>query len=258
MTLKEGRPGQKVIDHSGTLDSSKGNFNLFERSDAWARRQQRIRFLRLGERQHQRLADKLSRCVKSHRCKSEPVCVTLFHEKLCRAVGVGLPARPRTIARVVTSKLLVPYGHLSEFDLTEAVGRLRERIARSSLCDRIAIGAIDLSLVIDEETIIGWQMHLNLLIEGKNDARLQKAIKDVLPAEPRALKPYRFKDVVDSGQVLPHFYRAKFYRKAYFRTTKRRSVAKLPLTSEDLKELLSFLGRYPGYAVSSQWRRPER
>ena len=65
------------------------NFNLdIKIVDALVRRQQRIRFLRLGEEQHQRLADKLGSCEKSRRCKLEadPVCATLFRQKLCRAL----------------------------------------------------------------------------------------------------------------------------------------------------------------------------
>ncbi len=61
--------------------------------DARARWQQRIRFLQVGQGQYRRLAAKLASSEKGCRCKSEadPVCVTLFWQRLCRALGRDSP-----------------------------------------------------------------------------------------------------------------------------------------------------------------------
>jgi hypothetical protein len=82
-----------------------------------ARRQQRVRFLCLGERQNRDLVERLENCDRNHRCKSEagPVCVTLFQRKLFRATNGLLAGRPWTRTTVVPSGLLVPYGHLGEY-----------------------------------------------------------------------------------------------------------------------------------------------
>ncbi len=214
--------------------------------DARARWQQRIRFLRVGQGQHQQLAAKLASCEKGRRCKSEadPVCVTLFWQKLCRALGGILAGRPWTKASVVTSKPLVRYGALGEFDLPAAVDRLRNQLERSSLCDRIIIGTADLSLTLKARKIIGWQLQLDLLIEGKNCAQLQKVIKAAFPAEPTAPPPI-FKDVANPDTALAHLYKAKFFRRSWYRAKKQTRMAKLPLTGSDLQELLSFLDKYP-------------
>ncbi len=135
----------KLDHHSGAVSTRAADFNWkFELIDAHARRQQRIRFLRLGEEQHRRLADKLSSCERNHRCKSEadPVCVTLFGEKVRQAV-VRFCLRGRGRWRGSSPPT---YGHLNEFDLAEAVERLRKRIARATLDNRIVIGAIDFTL----------------------------------------------------------------------------------------------------------------
>jgi hypothetical protein len=169
MKDKEGNHELKVSEYFGDARVGELNPNL-EIVDASSSRQRRVRFLRLGEERHRRLADKLDGCEKGHRCKSEadPVCAALFRQRLYRAVGAILAERPWTRAAVITSGLLMPYGHLCEFDLTRAVERLRKRLELSSLRNRIIIGAIELSLNLRDRKIIGWQLYLDLLVEGKN------------------------------------------------------------------------------------------
>ncbi len=96
-------------------------------AEAEAKRQQRIRFMRVCGQPNRRLADKLENCHRGHRCKSEadPVCVALFQRKLCRAASTIVAGRSWTKALVVSSDLLVPYGHLDEFDLAAIGERLR-------------------------------------------------------------------------------------------------------------------------------------
>jgi hypothetical protein len=86
---------------------------------------------------------------------------------------------------------------------------------------------------------------LNLLIEGNNHPRLQKAIEAVFPPEPTAPKPYVFTAVTDPEQTLARLYTTKFFRKSWYSAKKKTGTAKLPLTSGDLQELLAFLVRYP-------------
>jgi hypothetical protein len=232
MALDEANSGLKLSDHA-----------IF---DARARWQQRIRFLRVGRGQHRRLAAKLASCEKGHRCKSEadPVCVTLFWQKLCRGLSDGLAGRAWTRASVVTCKPLVRYGALGAFDLPMAIDRLRKRLGLCSLRDRIIIGAIDISLTVKSRKIIGWQLHLDLLVEGKNGSELQKVIAAAFSPEPTAPMPV-FKDVTNPVKTLTDLYKAKFFRRSWYRAKKQTRMAKLPLTGGDLQELLSFLDRYP-------------
>ncbi len=155
-------------------------------------------------------------------------------------MGEILAKRSWTRASVFTSKLLVPYGELGEFDLASSVQRPRKQLEQSRLDDRIIIGAIDLSLNVRDRTIIGW-----LLIEGKKSGRLQQALEATFPAEPTALQPYVIKDVADPERTLAQFYKVQFFRRTWCRVKKQVRAAKLPLTGSDLQELLSFLDGYP-------------
>jgi hypothetical protein len=243
----DGVHSAQMIDDSDTLNTQREKIYSTFRipAEAKARHQQRIRFMRVGERQNRRLINRLENCARTHRCKSEvdPVCVTLFQRRLLRAANAIVDGRSWTRIIVVTSGLLVPYGHLGEYDLSATLGRLRERL-RSRLGKRVIIGAIDISLDLKNQTIIGWQLRLNFLAEGKHTPALQKEVKAAFPPEPTAVKPYLFKDVADAEKALAGLYSYRFFRRSRYRVKKELRTARMPLTANDLGELLSFLGRY--------------
>jgi hypothetical protein len=139
---------------------------------------------------------------------------------------------------------LVPYGHLGEYDLSATLGRLRERLVRSRLRKRVIIGAVDISLELKNRTMMGWQLRLNLLAEGKHTPALQKEVKAAFPPEPTAVKPYLFKNVADPERAFAGLYNYKFFRRSRHRVKSKFKTTKLPLTANDLEELLSFLGKY--------------
>jgi hypothetical protein len=171
MTLDRGNHELKGSDSLGAENPRVGKLSpTFEFFDAQARRQQRIRFLRSRENRHRQLADRLDGCTRSHRCKSEadPVCAALYWHKVCRAVSPVLGGKSWTRALIVTTGLSKPYGDLDEIDLAVSVERVRKRLGRSGLRDRIIIGAIDVSRYLKNGKIIGWQLHLDLLIEGND------------------------------------------------------------------------------------------
>ncbi len=213
-------------------------------TEAQAKRQQRIRFMRVCTQPNRRLADKLENCHRGRRCKSEadPVCLALFQHKLCRAASTIVAGRSWTRTSVVSSDLLVPSGHLDDFDLAAIVERLRARLERSSLRKRAIIGVIDISVDLKNRSVIGWQLHLNFLVEGKNSTRLQAAIKALFLPGPTA--SFLFKEVINADQALASLYSYRFFRRSRYRVKKKFKTAKLPLTPNDLKEPLSFLGRY--------------
>ncbi len=132
MKVDGAKLGLKASNHYDAGDTGVAD----QIADSRVRRQQRIRFLRLGEEEHRWLADKLECCERDRRCKSEadPVCVTAFRRKLCRAAGEILAKRSWTRATVFTSKLLVLYGEqLGKFDLRSSVQRLRKQLEQSGL-----------------------------------------------------------------------------------------------------------------------------
>jgi hypothetical protein len=249
MTLDRSNHELKVSDSSGAKNPRVGKLNsTFEIPDAQARRrQQRLRFLRSRENQHRELADRLDSCAKGQRCKSEgdPVCAALYWHKVCHAVNPLLVGRSWTRALVVTAGLSRPYGKLDEIDLAAAVESVCKRFGRSGLRDRIIIGAIDISLYLKNGKIVGWQLHLDLLIEGNDRRRLQKTIEAAFPAEPTAPRPYVFTEVRDPEKTLALLYTSKFFRRSWYAEKRKLCAARLPLTAGDLQQLLACLGKYP-------------
>jgi hypothetical protein len=103
--------------------------------------------------------------------------------------------------------------------------------------------SIDISLYLKTGKIIGWQLLLDLLIEGNDRPRLQKAIEAAFPAEPTAPRPYVFADVTDPEKTLSRLYTTKFFRTSWYAEKRKLCTARLPLTGGDLQQLLAFLGR---------------
>jgi hypothetical protein len=149
MALNQARLRPTVSSQPNASTERKEFYSAVEiPAETQARRQQRIRFLRTGDERHKRLADELSGCEKGRRCKSEadPVCVALFWQKVWRELRGTLAGRPWTRALVIPSGLMVPYGQLGKFDLMAAAEQFRKRLERSSLHDRVIVGAIDIFL----------------------------------------------------------------------------------------------------------------
>jgi hypothetical protein len=145
---------------------------------------------------------------------------------------------------ILTRGLFKPYGLLGEVNLAAAVESVRQRLETPDLRDRIIIGAIDVSLHLKTSTVIGWQLHLDLLVEGKNCPLLQRTIEAAFPAEPTAPRPYVFIDVADPETTLSGLYTTKFFRRSWYAEKRKLRTARLPLTGGDLQQLLAFLGRY--------------
>jgi hypothetical protein len=120
-----------------------------------------------------------------------------------------------TRCSVITEGLLIKPGQLSSFDLAGAVKRIRKRLERSAIHDRIVLGGLDVSLNLESNKMSGWQFHLYLLIEGKNDANLQAAVKKAFPPEPTALAAYDFEEVTDPLETITYTYKALIQRLRY-------------------------------------------
>ncbi len=150
-----------------------------------------------------------------------------------------------TRCSVITKGLLVPYGQLAKFDLTAAVKRIRKRLQRSKIRDRIVLGGLDLSLNLESNFIKGWQFHLYLIVEGQNDAKVQQAIRDAFPREPTALAPYDFVEITAPLEVITYAYKAAIKRRSGFVGSDGSHRTKdLPLKGADLRELLPLLSNY--------------
>jgi hypothetical protein len=163
------------------------------------------------------------------------------------AVKILLQRAHWTRCSIISKGLLVPYGGLSQFDLDAEIKRLRKRIERSALSGRIVLGALDVSLNLENNKIKGWQWHQYLIVEGENVRPLREAIENAFPLDPKALVPYGFQQIDFSGylKVTTYCYKALFKRRSGYTDSQGNHQTKdLPLKGCDRRELLPFLGKH--------------
>jgi hypothetical protein len=218
-------------------------------TQAKQRRAYKIRILRKGKKSARKLAAKLTQCSKSQPCHSATcdVCVGRERLKLYRETKPIFATHPDwTRASIIPAGFLVPVGKLSTVDLKAINTRINKRLERSSLGNRIVIAGIDISLNLQDNEIVGWQLHLYILIEGKNTLRLQEAIKATFPPEPTAPIPHQFSSVTDPTKAITYLFKNIFDRRSRYTTSNNQARTKgLPLKAPDLRELLPFLDQFP-------------
>ena len=156
--------------------------------------------------------------------------------------------KPRwTRCSIISKGLQVRYGALSTFDLNSEIDRIRKRIQRSALRGRIVLGALDVSLNLEDNKVDGWQWHIYLIVEGKDNKVLRETIKSVFAAEPKALVPYDFQQIDHSEylKVATYCYKALFKRRSgYADSQGNHQTRDLPLKSRDLRKLLPLLAKH--------------
>jgi hypothetical protein len=158
---------------------------------------------------------------------------------------IVLPRSHLTRCSIITEGMLVPYGSLHTLDLNALVKRIQKRLQRADIGTRIVLGGIDISLNLTDNNMVGWQLHLYLLITGKNTKKLRAALKAAFPPEPSALKPYDFREVEDPLQALTYAYKGVFKRRsAYIDPDGKPQTRDLPLKGPDVRELLQFLSKH--------------
>ena len=240
---------KKRIDAMTTISTiaPPDKFETF--SEAKERRATKIRILHKGKRPARKLATKLGKCRKGQRCESGAcdVCVGRERLKLYRETRPIFAAHSDwTRASVIPAGFLIPVGKLSTVDLKVIVARINKRLERSSLCNRIVIAGIDISLNLQDNVFVGWQLHLYMLIEGENTLRLQEAIKATFPPEPTAPIPHQFSSVSDPTKAITYLFKNIFNRRSRYTNANGQACTKrLPLKGSDLRELLPFLDQYP-------------
>jgi hypothetical protein len=204
--------------------------------------------LKAATRRQRRAARHLMKCRRGHRCETEAcrVCMREFRLGwLGEAVKIVVQRADWTRCSIITKGMLVPYGRLSKFDLTAQVKRIRKRLSRSAIRDRIVLGGLDVSLNIEKNKIKGWQFHLYLIVEGQDDAALQRAIKKAFPPEPTARVPYYFAPVTDPLEVITYAYKAEIKRRSgYVGSNGNHQTKDQPLKGAHLRELLPFFATY--------------
>lgn len=228
-----------------TIPPSPQGFETY--ADAKQRRAHKIRVLGRDQLQ-QPLAAKLDRCRRRNRCRSGAcdVCLRLYRLSLLRQTNPVLASRPHwTRASVVPAGFLFSLGELANVDLKALGEMIDKRLERSSLRRRIVMAGIDISLNLQDNNIIGWQLHLYMLIEGENTLRLREATKAAFPPEPTAPTPYDFDEVNDPSNCVTYLFKAIFKRRSRYTTANHQPRTRsLPLKGPALRELLQFLDQH--------------
>jgi hypothetical protein len=218
--------------------------------DALERRRIHRRSLKRGRKRQRNVARALANCRRHHRCGTEAcrVCMREFRLLWLGEAAKILVQKPRwTRCSIIAAGLQVRYGALSTFDLNSEIKRLRKRIQRSALRNRIVLGALDVSLNLEDNKIDGWQWHIYLIVEGEDTTALRETIKSTFPSEPKALVPYDFQQIDHSEylKVATYCYKALFKRRSGYTDSRGNHQTKdLPLKSRDLKKLLPLLAKH--------------
>jgi hypothetical protein len=114
------------------------------------------------------------------------------------------------------------------------------------LKDRLVVAGIDISLNTENNQVVGLQLHLYLLIEGKNTLALQEAVKAAFPPEPTAPRPYDFKEVHDPSGCITYLFKSVFYRRSRYRNPQGHAETRAQaLKGKELVELMMWLNRFP-------------
>ena len=212
------------------------------------RRARYVRVLNRGNSHAQGVAQTLIDCRKGDRCwlEPDPMCLRLIRLWLVKEAGPIIGNEiPWTRASVITAGLLIPYGELHNVDLPALIKRTIKRLERSSLRNRKVIGGIDISLNIQDNVVVGWQLHLYLLIEARHTKRLEEAVKATFAPEPTAPKPYDFLPVTDVAEAVTYVYKSIFYRRSRYANNKDQARTwPQSLKGPDLRELLTWLNQY--------------
>ena len=176
------------------------------------------------------------------------MCVSAF--SVCACCGKFNPSsnsRPHwTRASVVTADFLFTPGELADVDLNALRRKISKRFERGSLRKRIVIAGIDISLNLEDNDTVGWQLHLYMLVEGEHTPRLEEAVKATFRPEKTARVPYHFTQVTGALRTVTYLYKAVFWRRSRYTLFERRPRTRnLALKRPELRELLEFLGKYP-------------
>jgi hypothetical protein len=229
-----------------TTNSKPDGFETY--ADAKKRRNRKTKALRKGNERHQRLADNLATCRKDNPCGSGACDIDagLFRLNLYRQSKPIFDDRPAwTRASVIPAGFLIPFGELSTVNLQALASMIDKRLQRSSLRKRLAFVGIDISLNLQDNEILGWQLHLYMLIEGENTLRLQEAIKAAFPPEPTAKVPHKFDEVGDPSNCVSYLYKAIFNRRSrYTGANGHPRTRKQSLKAPELRELILWLDQY--------------
>ena len=217
--------------------------------EAKERRARKVRILGQGGKGQRRLADKLKGCRKGRRCRSGAcdVCLRLYRLRLLRQTSPVFASRPHwTRASVVPAGFLLSPGKLTNAELRTLGRRIDKWLERSSLRRRIVIAGIDISLNLQDNNVIGWQLHLYMLIEGENRLRLQEPIKAAFAPEPTAPNPYDFDQVNSLSNCITYLFKGIFRRRSRYADANGRARTKnQALKRPELRELLEFLDQRP-------------
>jgi hypothetical protein len=216
-------------------------------------RNERADMLRIGKNNNPGLADKLDSCSMHRPCGSSacPVCWCWFRRWTTGAfmgllddigwsmgLGYAVTAIPGWAAREP--------GGLARFNISQAIGRLRTTLARSSCCNTLVVGGWDFSFNSHSANQWSpeWQPHLYLLFPMARDKEeLKAALASTFPASDRNPRPLKIQQLNNPMKAITYAFKGVFNpRTSYIDNDGRRNTRtnhRLPGPIE--RELLTYL-----------------
>jgi hypothetical protein len=217
--------------------------------EAKGRRADLVGILHRGNGAASKVAEQLAACRKGRRCGSGacPVCLRRYRRQLVRGARQIFRANADwTRASIIAADLKVPGGALHTLDLDKAVKRIRKRLERAAPClrDAVVFGGVDLSFNVENNGAGYWQAHLYLLIAGKRNTALKKAVREAFPPEPSAPRPYRFRTVDNAPAAVTYVFKAIFSRRSRYFVDGEPRTRKLSLKPREHRELMVYLDKF--------------
>ena len=240
-------PIPKAFDPAHLLEG----FETFEQ--VLERRNRIIRILMLGNRQHRRLARKLRKCRKGHRCLSYacPVCIRRFRRWLgSQQLQFWKSFSDQRLSHItsILAKDQYDLGSLHELVPGNLVKAYARRLKRAGLKDCAVVGAIDFDLIVLENDTANanWQPHFHIIaadVPLKGYQTLKARIKQC--PEKMVRRPNKKVSIKDRIKQLTYVLKPFHQRKSFYRDDEDRLTSKkYPLKPAELRELLCLLDRY--------------
>mgnify|MGYP006429949807 CR=1 FL=1 len=221
-------------------------FETFEK--AKTRRLDIIKTLEKGDTDHQQIAKRLTGCNKGNRCGSVlcPVCVRQFRRWWTTQAAEILDHSNLVAATVVLPRWITDFDDVEKIDPRQMKDLVRQRLKRSKLEDRVAVGGIDLSLNVSEgQDLIVWAPHLYLLIEEADKKEGREALQ--VPGEGDHLvdKPIRTREVTDVMSSLTYCQKPFFSRRnGYTGDNGRKQTRNTSLKPDEFRKLAGLLDEW--------------
>ncbi|PCI41459.1 MAG: hypothetical protein COB46_03580 [Rhodospirillaceae bacterium] len=204
-----------------------------------------IRRLSKGNRKSRRLAKKLRRCKKRHRCWSDmcQVCKRLFGRWYGAQVIPLFEGQDILLVTLVPEKNSRPPGELNLLEPLKMKGALSKKFALPGLEKAIVIGGIDISFNVhsDNAWTPRWQPHFHLIVAGISKKDLWAVLRPRYKKSIEIPRPTHSKSVTDLPEAVSYTFKSFFCRRvSYIDENGEKQARSVSLKVHEMEEAAVF------------------